>query len=249
MKIPSIVTLLLVLYSLQLQAQHCDYCQYHIVTDRYTCVATCTSIGEGCGGCCTLQEGGQVCFVGGCCSIVPGVGGVCYDKTGNSCGNFSCHGGAARPVSLDDAPLSLQGLGASTPVDKSRKTILSEVPWIADANFPTRIEKYSASIARAVAAFQAIIASAPTNSMKEYDSRRFNVVVRPGFPAKATVSHATGDKWVLYLDRADTEQEGPTAPILLEIEGNHWILSRAQATPADDQKAHKRHAVAEGTVE
>ena len=82
--------------------------------------------------------------------------------------------------------------------------------------------------------------------MKEYDVRTFRAVLRPHFPSTVKVSHATTDKWAVYLEKADTGKEGPNAPVMLQLDGNRWTMYRALSTPGPD--GHLREAVAEGTV-
>jgi hypothetical protein len=122
---------------------------------------------------------------------------------------------------------------------------LAKVTWITDKSFPTRIEKHSPSVAKAVASFQLIVAHAPEMTMRTYSHAKFHAVLRHGFPAEITVSYSGDDNWVLYLNKADKAREGPGAPILLEISENVWTLF-SQAASSED--GHKRRAVASGTV-
>lgn len=237
------ITLVLLLSCWQsVQAQTCASCYYKPLQDRYGCAYSCTDPGEGCGGCCVLIEQGQACYVGGCC-LIQGQSGFCYDKTGDSCGNnYACPGYTA-PTSLKETALP----GFQDSNSSERRTVLSDVPWIADRDFPARLRKFSPTMARAVALFQDTVATAPKTSMKEYGVRTFSAVLRPHFPSKVKVSHATTDKWAVYLEKADTEKEGPTAPVMLQIDGNRWIMYRALSTPGPD--GHLREAVVEGTVQ
>jgi len=226
MKIATLLVVLLLCPAYFL-AQECMFCRYDITKDIYHCEGTCTSSGEGCGGCCYRQQGGQVCWVGGCCYIVPGVGGVCYDKTGASCGNFSCQG-ITSPVQASDT---------------RQPTHLNTVNWVMNTKFPAEIGRYSKSFEKVLTSFQLIVSSSPEQTVRENDVRKFNVVVRRGFPVMATVSHATTDKWVLSLDRADTEKEGVRAPIMLEIVGNQWTLISHAANKEE------KFVVGSGTIE
>ena len=224
-------------------AQTCAYCKYISHEDRYGCATSCTSPGDGCGGCCKLIDQGQGCYVGGCC-LIQGQQGFCYDTTGASCENFAYPSGgtATSSVLLKEKLIRFQDSGSS-----QRQNVLSSLPWIADGGFPSRLRKYSPTIARAVALFQATVATAPDTAMKEYDVRSFSAVLRPGFPSKVKVSHATTDQWAVYLEKADTAKEGPNAPIMLLIDGNNWTMYRALLAPGPD--GHLREAVAEGTVQ
>lgn len=226
------ITLLLLCACCVAQGYTCAYCQYRPLTDLWRCVATCTSTGDGCGGsCCHTEEGGQVCWVGGCCSIVPGGGGVCYDASGSSCGAFACW-------------LPAQGTTLLPQDSTVQRTSLKTVHWITNTDFPLKIGHYSKSFERALAALQLIINSGPDQTVKDHDSRKFYVTARPGFPVKVTVSHATGDQWVVYLDRADTEAEGVHAPILLEIVGNKWTLLSPW-----DENSKRKFVVGTGNVD
>jgi len=236
------VALLLIFSSWQaVWAQTCAYCFYKPTQDRYGCKYSCTDPGDGCGGCCVLPDYGNACYVGGCC-LIQGQNGFRYETTGNSCENFSCPMRGVPDLRKNTESFDLKASSSSGDL-----ILLGEVPWIADKNFPSRLERYSPSMARAVALFQDVVQSAPKTSMKAYGVRTFSGVLRPNFPARVKVSHATTDKWAVYLEKADTEKEGPNAPVMLQIDGNRWIMYRALSSPGPD--GHLRQAVAQGTVQ
>jgi hypothetical protein len=158
----------------------------------------------------------------------------------SSCTQYSCPNGTL--AALKDNSLGFQDSNSS-----EHRTALNSVPWIADTDFPSRLRKYSLTIAKAVALFQKTVEAAPETSMKDYAVASFSAVLRPGFPSKVKVSYATPDQWAVYLEKADTEKEGPKAPVMLQIEGNSWIMYRALSTPGPD--GHLREAVAEGTIQ
>ncbi len=220
----------LLLFSPLLNAQYCQKCVYNADRDQYSCANDCIYNGWGCGGCCHLNAGHTECYVGGCCLYNPQSGGLCYDKTGASCGNFSC------------SQIGLPLLGSPD----ATRTVLSNVYWVTDKEFAGTIGKYSKSFETAVASFQALVTDSPKESMKEYDSRKFAAVLRPHFPAEITVTHAGGSDWVIHLNKADTELEGPRAPNMLEIVGDHWTLVSHQDHP-QDQPAQK-YEVASGDI-
>jgi hypothetical protein len=242
MKTVSLIVVLL-LSSANSIAQSCTLCAYRELTDTFNCQGTCTAAG----GCCcviTVQRGGESCYTGGCCLYNPQSGGLCYDSTGASCGGRSCPGGAVtRPGQMSFVePLLV------APSDPS-VTVLAKVEWIANKDFPDQIRQYSKSFGNAVEGWQGIVAKNPEWSVKEYDSSsKFHMIVRPHFPVEITVTHAGGDDWVIYFDRADTKMEGPRAPIMLEIVGNQWKLVSHQMMHADD-KNNEKYVVASGTVQ
>ena len=239
-----LVTLVLLLSCSQVaQSQECSDCFYKKTQDRYGCVSSCTDPGGGCGGCCKLVDQGNACYVGGCC-LIQAQHGFCYDRTGASCGNqYGCSNGTvASSAALKEHLLAFQNSDSS-----EHRTVLSDVPWIADKDFPSRLRQYSPTIAKAVALFQETVATAPETSMKDYAVGTFSAVLRPHFPSKVKVSHATTDQWAVYLEKADTEKEGPNAPVMLQVNGNTWTMYRALPTPGPD--GHLREAVAEGTVQ
>ena len=243
MKTARIIAVLLLLPASSVAQR--GYCAYHALTDTFTCQSTCTSDG-GCVGCCTIkvENNGEVCWVGGCCLYNPQSGGLCYDQTGASCGAQPCQKGA---VVADPDRISFTVPLKATQGDSSL-TVLGKVSWIVNKNFPKEIGKYSRTFGSAVAGWQDVVADNPESSVKEYDRRKFHMIVRPHFPVEITVSHAGGTDWVVYLDRADTELEGPRAPIMLEIVGNQWTLISHTMIHADD-KGDEKYIVARGSIQ
>ena len=243
MRTPSIIAAL-VLFAANLMAQ-CGYCAYHASTDTFTCASTCTA-SAGCLGCfeIMLVKGGEVCYVGGCCLYNPESGGLCYDQTGDSCGAQPCPKGA---VVADPDRIIFRG-PAQGVLSDSRLTVLGKVNWMVNKDLPKEISKYSRSFGSAVAGWQAVVAQSPESTVKEYDRRTFHMIVRPHFPVEITVSHAGGNDWVVYLDRADTKSEGPSAPIMLEIVANRWTLISHRMMHAND-KGSEKYVVAEGTIQ
>jgi hypothetical protein len=241
MKTVSLAPMLLLL-SANLMAQ-CTYCAYHPLTDTFTCQSTCTASG-GC--CCVIKEqaGGESGYEAGCCLYDPQSEGLCYDSTGASCDGRSCPKIAVDnldQISLADLP--------QTVTTNSSTTVLSKVNWMVNKDFPVQIRKYSRSFGNAVEGWQGIVADNPGWTVKKYDSSsKFHMIVRPHFPVEITITHAGGDDWVMYFDRADTKMEGPRAPIMLEIVGNQWTLVSHQMAHADD-KNDERYVVASGTVQ
>lgn len=235
MKIASMI-LVLLLCATELVAQ-CQYCQYHSQTNTYTCPSTCT-YAAGCTGCCVIHivAGQEYCYVGGCCTYQPppNTGYICMDPTGDDCGDNPCPGYTLPTEALFS--------------ESSQRVVLSKVIWITDKNFPVVIGRVSNSFQKAIAAFQDIVVRTPGYSMKEYDWRSFQMTVRPHFPVKITVSHPGGDNWVIYLDKPDTEAEGPQAPSMLEIVGNQWRLISHQVEHATD-KSNDKYVIASGTVQ
>jgi hypothetical protein len=139
------------------------------------------------------------------------------------------------------------GPASTTDVSDDGKTALSNVTWITNAEFSDIVMKDSASLGRAVAGFQHIISESPRQTMKEYDSRVFHVIVRRGFPVTVTVTHAGGNTWTVSVDKPDTQSEGPHAPSLLEIVGNDWQL--ICHLPHSEDQAPTKIVVAKGTVQ
>ena len=245
----TVLTAILLFFSANLLAQSCLYCKYRPISDTFICAGTCTAPG-GCNGCCKKLELGTVCYVGGCCLWNPQSGGLCYDQTGVSCGNqYSCSRGGAPSDESAPTMASLKNPG-TLPffADAVSKTVLSTVDWITRTDFPQAIGKHSKSFQKAISGFQAIAADNPKQTITEYGFLAFNIVVRHNFPAKVTVSHAGGSDWVIYLDRADTEMEGPHAPTMLEIVGNRWTLVSHQTKHTDDE-AEERYVIATGTIQ
>jgi hypothetical protein len=245
----------LLLPTIHLSATFCQLCQYNAERDQYACANDCTNNGEGCGGCCHLNPGHTECFVGGCCLYNPQSGGLCYDQTGIQCGNFGCQK-PGLPALADDQTaafkLSIWKMDRLSPVlpmssPANPETLLSEVNWVANKDFPEVISKYSRSFAQAIASFQHILADRPNQSMKEYGTLKFSAILRPHFPAEITVTHAGGSDWVVHLDRADTQSEGPLAPNILEIVDNKWTL--VSHLPHPSTTPPQRHVVATGTVQ
>ncbi len=249
MKLLSVALILFSCSWQAVQAQECSYCFYKPTQDRYGCASSCTDPGDGCGGCCKLVDQGTACYVGGCC-LIQGGHGFCYDRTGATCGNdYSCPNGTASTSSLGaSGALKDTALpGFQNPNSSENRTLLTDIPWITDKDFPKRLREYSPSMATAVALFQDTVAADPKTSMREYGVRTFSAVLRSGFPSKVKVSHAATVKWAVYLEKADTEKEGPKAPVMLQIDGNNWTMYRALETPGPD--GHLREAVAEGTIQ
>jgi hypothetical protein len=127
-------------------------------------------------------------------------------------------------------------------------TVLGKVKWIQKKDFPSKIIRYSPSLGAAVAGWQSVVADSPESTVKQYGRRKFHMIVRPHFPVEVTVSHAGGDNWVVYLDKADTEREGPHAPIMLEIWGNTWTLVSHKMNHSDDE-GDEKYMVATGAVD
>ena len=228
------------MFAVNLTAQ-CTYCAYRALSDTFSCQGTC-SADAGCSGCCYIKREklGEVCIAAGCCTNTP-IGAVCYDQSGASCGAQPCQQGAvlgqisfANPLQNDPSSPSL--------------TVLGTVKWIIDKNFPDKILKYSKSLGSAVGGWQSVVADSPESTVKEYDHRKFHMIVRPHFPVEVTVSHAGDDNWIVYLDRADTKLEGRYAPIMLEIWGNQWTLVSHKMAHSDDEEDEK-YIVATGTVQ
>jgi hypothetical protein len=128
MKTISIVTggliVTILLFSPLLKPEYCQKRVFNADRDQYGCGSDCIHNGEGCGGCCHSNAG----HVGACCQYNPQSGGLRYDKTRASYGNFSCTGGALA-VS-PDAPT----------------TMFNEVNWITNHGVPGEDRKISSVV-------------------------------------------------------------------------------------------------------
>lgn len=205
------LVVLLAGFTVSVQAQTCAACILNPLTELYHCQQYCTinGLNEGCGNCCYIQwePRGNSCYVGGCCTLTGG-GGICYDRSGSRCGNaYACKQGTA-PTQM-----------ASNIVDD--RIQLSAFDW-------PKSESLRVDVGKVSPMFDAVLYSMKHQAedgvvaVKEGVEGHFHLVSRPHFPIKVTFAVLQGT-WTIRTNRSDPE-EGPDAPILLEIAGRVWKL-------------------------
>jgi hypothetical protein len=206
----------------------CTFCYKRLHSDPWQCIKP-----PGCpGGCACIIVEGQLstCSPCGCCTYIPGQGGVCIDETGEQCGRTNCNNGTIAPQSVDRKTT----VGTSHPVSGSGKTrdqLIEESPWLADSDFQRKIEELSPNLAHVVQALQDMLKNKNWLPAREGRTVQSKISLRDNLTAMFSVTKA-GSIWRLDLapdpdlaSTADIEEiQGSNVANALEIIGRKWRL-------------------------
>jgi hypothetical protein len=159
------------------------------------------------------------CIPCGCCSYIPGTGGVCYDKTGQQCGREVCSeplapvNASSPPQTSNAGPVSLSSLTA--------EELVKESPWLADADFQQKIRGLSRYMGDFVWFLQEKLKK--TNRLPAREGRTvsdIHLYFLDDYTADCKVTKA-GNVWRLEVS---PHPAPPDLPNILEIQGRDWRL-------------------------
>jgi hypothetical protein len=216
----------------------CTSCYKHLHSDPWQCIQP-----PGCpGGCaCIIVEGQfSTCSRCGCCTYIPGQGGVCIDESGDQCARIPCNKGMIAPQSVDQKTSA----GTSHPVagsDKTRDQLIEESPWLGNSDFEKKIEELSPNLGHVVQSLQDMLKNKNWLPAREGRTVESKISLRYNLTAVFSVTKA-GSTWRLDLapdpdlaSNADIEEvQGANAANALEIIGRKWrVIHHGHPEKAD----------------
>ncbi|MGA8736861.1 MAG: hypothetical protein WB558_23290 [Terriglobales bacterium] len=215
-----LVSLMICLIPLFAYAQgSCNCAECQTIVDHGIRIYTCGATAQSPGGCACLIVQGISCFPCGCCSWNPQTGALCYDETGDLCGQMPCMKGTIMTgITPAQEPTLPSG-------QMSQKELIESSPWLTDVDFQQKIDALSHDLGFLVKNYQTIFRDewkkVPFKERRAISGK----MILGNISYKLAVTK-TGSDWRLELspdpDDPDSHQFGSGVPNVLEILGRNW---------------------------